>query len=111
MEVDLKGLYKRPIRNAAGDIKIYYYAWRGGPRLNSEPGTIEFVNEFQEHQKRRFAKPKDTISGLILEYKQSPDYRKLAAITKRDHEAMFERIVMLCGDMPVDALEDRKVRG
>jgi integrase len=112
LEVKLKGLYPRPKTLADGTEVVYYYAWRGkgAPRLQSEPGTLEFVQEFQEAQKQRHAPFNDTVSGLIDEYSRSHEFTKLARLTKRDHIAMFAIIEKRFGKMPIEALEDKRVR-
>ena len=112
MEVKLDGLYKRPKKLADGTETAYDYAWRGpgSPRLKSEPGALESIAEFQEAQKQRHAPFNDTVSGLIDEYSKSHEFTKLARLTKRDHIAMFARIEKRFGKMPIEALEDKRVR-
>jgi hypothetical protein len=44
----LKGLFWAPARLADGTRKIYWYAWRGGPRLKGEPGSPEFVASYNK---------------------------------------------------------------
>ncbi|KJC60189.1 hypothetical protein UP10_13990 [Bradyrhizobium sp. LTSPM299] len=48
MRVVLKGIHKVKARLAAGELKTYYYAWRGGPQIKAKPGTPEFVREWRE---------------------------------------------------------------
>lgn len=43
MRVKLPGIAKVRKRLADGTIAVYYYAWRGGPRLPGTPGSPEFV--------------------------------------------------------------------
>jgi hypothetical protein len=54
MRVQLKGIHRVRYRLASGDIATYYYAWRGGPRLNGHPGSPEFVQSYHDaHSSRR----------------------------------------------------------
>ncbi len=39
MRVVLKGIHKVKARLSTGEVKTYYYAWRGGPQIKSKPGT------------------------------------------------------------------------
>jgi integrase len=40
MRVVLKGIHRVKMRLATGETRLYFYAWRGGPRINAEPGTV-----------------------------------------------------------------------
>ena len=48
MRVHLKGIHRIERRLATGETRIYYYAWRGGPRIDAQPGTPEFIHSYQE---------------------------------------------------------------
>jgi hypothetical protein len=48
MRVRLRGLHSAHVMLANGKRKIYWYAWRGGPRLRGEPGTPEFMASYNE---------------------------------------------------------------
>jgi hypothetical protein len=41
MRVRLKGINSFTTRLADGTVKTYWYAWKGGPRIDAEPGTPE----------------------------------------------------------------------
>jgi hypothetical protein len=43
IRIDLKGVTKVKAKG-----RVYYYAWRGGPRLSGRPGTPEFVASYNE---------------------------------------------------------------
>ena len=42
MRVRLKGINSRTKELAGGSEVTYYYAWKGGPRLEGKPGSPEF---------------------------------------------------------------------
>ena len=111
MRVHLKGIHHvtRPLAN--GDIRHHYYAWRGGPSIDAKPGTPEFVRQYQEaHASLR--KPKaGTLMTIIAEFKASAEFKKLAPSTVRAYLAYIKLIEEEFGDMPLTALEDRRVRG
>jgi hypothetical protein len=35
----LAGYHKVKMRLATGEVKTYFYAWRGGPQIKAKPGT------------------------------------------------------------------------
>ena len=43
MRVEVKGLHSTYKHLASGETRVYWYAWRGGPRLNGKLGTPEFM--------------------------------------------------------------------
>jgi hypothetical protein len=47
VRIDLKGIAKVTAKG-----RVYWYAWRGGPRLSGEPGTAEFVASYKGAQFR-----------------------------------------------------------
>lgn len=48
MRVVLKGVDTARSRLANGTVRVYRYAWRGGPRLEGEPGSPEFVASYNK---------------------------------------------------------------
>ena len=46
MRVDLVGIHRVKKVLADGSVREYFYAWRGGPRIQSEPYSKEFTAEF-----------------------------------------------------------------
>ena len=46
MRIRLKGINRVRKRLATGQIVTYFYAWKGGPRLDGEPGTAEFLASY-----------------------------------------------------------------
>jgi hypothetical protein len=43
MRVQLKGVLHVRKKLADGEVRDYWYAWRGGPRLEGHPGAPEFI--------------------------------------------------------------------
>ena len=77
MRVLLKGVHRVEARLADGIKRVYFYAWRNGPRIHAEPGTTDFIREYHEaHASLR--KPKfGTLMTLIAEFKASAEFRRL----------------------------------
>lgn len=85
--VELKGLH---VVKAKG--RIYYYAWRGGPRINAEPGTPAFQKAYAEAVESVRVPDETRFSALIITYKRSDEYKKLADSTKRNWSGWLDRI-------------------
>lgn len=79
MRVHLKGIHKVPLRLASGEKRFYYYAWRGGPRIDAQPGAADFIRQFQEAHASIRRPTAGTLMTLIVEYKASPEFLGLAA--------------------------------
>jgi integrase len=88
VKADWKGVAK--VTSPAG--RTYWYAWRGGPRLDGVPGSIEFDQSYRAaHDDLR--KPDDgKFRSLVVLYKGSPAYRDLADSTKRNWATWLDRL-------------------
>jgi integrase len=87
IKVDLKGIQRV---NSKG--KTYYYAWRGGPRLRGKPGSPEFLASFNEAIEGLRTPDAERFRSLVVLYKASPDYKKLADSTKRNWSRWLDQI-------------------
>jgi integrase len=111
MRVKLKGIHKVSKKLADGSRVAYYYAWRGGPRLEGKLGSPEFVASFQaSHSERRQPTP-GQFFALISEYRQSTEFDTLATSTKRDYLRILKVLETDFGDLPIAALNDPAIRG
>lgn len=111
VRVELKGLHRVRMKLATGEMQTYYYAWRGGPRIDAEPGTAEFVRLYSEAVASRKKPAPGTVFTLISEFKASADFLQVAESTKRAYLAYLKTIEIEFGDMPIAALSNPKVRG
>lgn len=110
MRVRLKGVHRVKTRLADGSTAIYYYAWRGGPRIRAEPDTEAFVAAYGEAVRKRTQPPKGLLFSLIAEFRASSEYPTNAA-TARAYNYYLRLIEDEFGDMPIEALADPAVRG
>ena len=62
--VRLKGLASARKKMADGSVRTYWYAWRGGPRIDAEPGSAAFMAEYTRHVS---AKPALVQAGTVAE--------------------------------------------
>ncbi len=108
--IDLKGVHKVTIRKGGG-ARVYYYAWRGGPRITAEPDTPEFIEQFQALTRDGSANTKGTFQELITAYQQTTDFTRLRPSTKTEYTRYIRMIEAEFGDMPVTGLNDPTVRG
>lgn len=114
MRVVLKGLHKVSRRLADGSKRLHFYAWRGGPRIEAQPGTAAFVEEFQrltagrDDPSKRYA---GMFQQLINDYQRSPSFTDLAASTREGYARRIRKIEAEYGDMPISAIDSPAFRG
>jgi hypothetical protein len=111
VRVVLKGIHKVKVRLATGDVKTYFYAWRGGPQIKAKPGTPEFVGAYNDAHAQLRRPRAGTLMTIIAEYKASPEFTRLAPSSRRAYLIYIKLIEDEFGDLPFAALADRRVRG
>jgi hypothetical protein len=83
VRVELKGIHRVSRRLAKGK-RVHYYAWRGGPKITAEPGTPEFIEQYNEAHRSRRKPDRSTFSTLIAEFKASGEQgNRVKEITQR----------------------------
>ena len=85
--LELKGVHR--VRSKG---KVYWYAWRGGPRLKGEPGSAEFVASYNTALEERRSTDATRFLSVVAAYRASPDFEKLANSTKRNWSRWLDRI-------------------
>lgn len=111
VRIKLKGLNVVRKTRADGTKVIYYYAWKGGPRIEGELGSAEFMENYNAALNDRRRKPSDTLVALLDAYESSSDFRSLAERTRTDYKKHLRAIASEFGDFPIAALSDKLVRG
>lgn len=111
VQVKLRGVTRVRYRRSDGQVMYYHYAWRGGPRLEGEPGSPEFLRSYEEAVKQRQVTATGTILELIQGYRASTSFRDLRDRTRADYLRHLDIIEEAFGDFPLDALGDRRTRG
>jgi hypothetical protein len=108
--VKLKGVHRVRKRLADGSVATYRYAWRGGPRLEGEPGSPEFLESYNRARKD-FSRVEATFlkGGLIRPYLQSPEFAELSERSKKDYRSQISKIEETFGDLPLKALNSARV--
>jgi hypothetical protein len=109
VRVVLKGIHKVKMRLATGEVKTYYYAWRGGPQIRAKPGTPDFVGTYNEAHAQLRQPRAGTLMTIIAQYKASPEFTRLAPSSRRAYLIYIKLIENEFGDLPLAALADRRV--
>jgi integrase len=113
--VRLIGLEKATRRLKGGRTVVYWYAWRGGPRLPGQPGSPEFMAAYNAAVADRKTPKAETLTALVARYRASPEWGKLADATKAEWSRWLDRIAADAtnkdiGGLTFRALDDRRVR-
>jgi len=111
MRVRLKGINWSTKRLADGTSRTYWYAWKGGPRVDAEPGTPEFMHLYNEAVASYKKKTAASFSSLIDYFKDCSEYKDLGDKSKRAYDGYLKLIEAKFGSMPIGALEDKRARG
>src|SRR6478752_873667 len=104
MRVRLKGINRSVKRLADGTVQTYWYAWRGGPRLQGEPGSPKFVASYNAAVAAKITVPKETLQAVLQEYQASSAFTDLRPITRKDYARQITKIEKEFGDFPLTAL-------
>ncbi len=96
VKVELKGIAKVRAKG-----QIYYYAWRGGPRLRGEPGSPEFMDSYNQAIEDRRTPDKARFRFIVTDYKASGEYKKLAELTRDQWGKWLDRIADYFGELRI----------
>lgn len=116
VKIELKGLYWSSRKRVDGSSVYYYRAWKNGPLIlktdrKLTSATPELVAAFQKaHEDAKPQHADNFVAGLIINYKSSPEWRKLADRTRKDYSRWLDEIHSKFGTLPVEALDDKNVR-
>lgn len=106
----VKGLHTTKATLADGTKRVYYYAWKGGPRINAEPGTPDFWAAYNKIVSARREHAVGTLGDVIDEYLTSGEFKKVSSSHQRALRSYLEMIRKQFGTMPLQVVEDRRVR-
>lgn len=91
-----KGLAKVPAKGGT----VYYYAWRGGPRVIGEPFSPQFHASFMEAHANRRTPDDGRFRSVVIHYK-AHEFPKLAPSTQKQWGPWLDRIVDHFGDLRI----------
>lgn len=125
MRADLKGIHRVKRRLADGTVREHVYAWRGGPKMMSAPGTEDFLLEFARHKQAaaadgkmrtiedlidHFTGPVDPVTGRPHATTINPDFDRLAPKTQKDYLYAFRAIRAQWPRLPVRLIAARGMK-
>ncbi len=96
VKVNLRGVAKVTAKG-----RVYWYAWRGGPRLRGEPGSPEFISSHNQAIQDRSAPDKSRFRFVVTAYKASGEYKKLAESTRGQWGKWLDRIIDYFGELRI----------
>jgi hypothetical protein len=111
MRVRLRGINSKRKKLADGSFKTYYWAWKGGPPLQGEPGSAEFVASYNEAVAKKVMPPSGKLLSVLHAYQASDDFLDRAERTKLDYVRQIKLIERKFADFPLSAMTDRRTRG
>lgn len=108
MRVRLVGIHKVKAKLAGGARATYYYAWRGGPRMETDPADEHaFGAEFYRLTRDRDdTRVEGQFPELVRAYKASPDYTKLKPSTRIGYDKAINRIEAEFHEMDLAAVSE-----
>lgn len=104
VSVNLKGVHAVKSKG-----RTYYYAWRGGPRIDGEPGSHEFLASFEAHKNPVASADKKKLGYWITLYKQE-EFKKLAERTQKEWAPWLDRVREKFGAVPVSYFDRPEIR-
>lgn len=110
MRIRLRGINSRRKKLADGTSVTYWYAWKGGPRLQGEVGSPEFIASYHEAVSAKKSPPAGVLFSILAAYQASSDFRDLRERTRSDYIKQIRLIERAFGDFPISALADRRTR-
>lgn len=112
MRVELKRLHQVKTRRGQG---VYYYAWRGGPRVETDAavGSPAFMAAYYEAVANAPKAPSGAgkVAELIALFKSSTEFTGLKPRTQADYLKHIATIELKFGALPVKGLADPRARG
>ncbi len=109
MRIRLKGINSVTKTLKDGTTVTYWYAWKGGPRLDGEPGAPEFIASYNRAVASIASPPSGLFLNVLVKFQQTEEFRKLAARTQADYRKIIDKkIEPAFGDLPIAALSESK---
>lgn len=106
----------RTTKGTAGIDTWHVYAWRGGPSIHKCTGARPVIDQrllSAALAAQAQATSRSTIESLddvIDQYRASPEFVRLAAVTQTDYRMWLDRISAQFGPAPIAAFNDQRMR-
>jgi integrase len=112
IELELPHLHKVTAKG-----KLYYYAWRGGPRIKLDPADGEgFAAEYKALHAARKGGDKAKLSGLIVDWKASDAWTQphdkggMADATKANWTRWLDEVHAYFGELSIAQFDRPQIR-
>src|SRR5580692_11135375 len=108
MRVLMRGLHR-----VKSNGRVYFYAWRGGPRLETSAplGSPEFHAAYNAAVASKAPRTSGTFKDLIALYENSTEFTGRSKRTKSDYTKHLRAIETKWGKLPLAAVSDPRLRG
>lgn len=111
MQAKLMGVHKVKKKLADGTIREYHYAWRGGPKIDAEPDTRKFIEEYVRLTRNRPEAPyQGSMAEAIRAYLKSPWYTTKKETTREGYDLAIREIEAEFFDLPMKAVNEKGAR-
>lgn len=104
VKVNLKGVHRVKSRG-----RVYYYL-RGGPRLQGEPGSPEFLRSYEEARNPLSGLDTKRLAAWVTLYKASDEFAALAPSTKAEWGRWLDRIKEHFGSLSIRQFDRAEIR-
>jgi integrase len=111
MRVRLKGINSKTKVLSDGTKRTYFWAWKGGPRIEGKPGTPEFVASYNAAVAQRPQPKQGVLLSIMQGYQASDAFLSRSDVTRKDYVRHIKALEKEFGDFPLGALSDRRARG
>jgi Phage integrase, N-terminal SAM-like domain len=92
-----------------GTTVTYWYAWKGGPRLDGEPGDPKFIASYNRAVASMVTPSPGILLNVLVKFEQTDEFLNLAPRTREDYKDIIDkRIAPEFGDLPLAALSASK---
>lgn len=95
--------------------RYYVYAWRGGPQIHAQDGTrpvitVELLDKAHEARMQSAPNKAGSFEAVLDDYLASPEFDRLAKVTKDDYRRWITRISKRFGNAPIGLMADYRLR-
>lgn len=106
------------IRKPGKAVRHYVYAWRDGPNIHTQIGgpkpkiTGALIDAIAKARASHgHSESSGTISGLIVAYKDSADFRRLKGSSQTNYRYYLDLIEKRFGKAKIAVFNDKRIRG
>lgn len=110
VRVDIKGWFTTYKNLKSGKRAEYHYHRATGQRLNGQPGSPEFIEDYVAAEKLILNRLAGTFNAVVRDYTLSVEFEELAPSTQSEYRRMLTKAEAEFGNMPLAALDDQRVR-